>query len=124
LARRQCECGAAKPAGEALLLERETSLLSSVVRKEGTMPGRKHTREEIDAKLRQVEQLTGQGRTLSEAIQCVGVVDATYYRWRKELGGLKVDQRQRLKDLEVENAELKNLLADAMLDNAKLKDPL
>jgi len=86
------------------------------------MPGRKHTQEEIDAKLRQVEEFTAQGKTVSEAIQCVGVVDATYYRWRKELGSLKVDQRQRLKSLEAENAKLKSLLAEALLDNAKLKD--
>jgi transposase-like protein len=86
------------------------------------MPGRKHTPEEIQQKLRQVDELVGQGRTLSEAIEAVGVVDATYYRWRKGLGSLNVDQMQRLKDLELENARLRQAVLELVLDKMILQE--
>lgn len=86
------------------------------------MPGRKHTQEEIQEKLRQVQELTGQGRTLSEAIEAIGVVDATYYRWRKAPGGPDVDQMQRLKDLELENARLRQAVLDLTIDKMVLQE--
>lgn len=65
--------------------------------------------------------LIGQGQTVADVIRHLGVTNATYYRWRKEYGGRKVEQAKRLKDLEKENARLKRLLADAELDKAILK---
>jgi putative transposase len=88
------------------------------------MPGRKHTQEEMIAKLRQVEALTAQGRTLSEAIESIEVADATYHRWRKELGSLKVDQMQRLRELESENLRLRQAVLDLTLDKMALQEML
>ena len=68
------------------------------------MPRKIYKPEEIIAKLRQVEVLTSQGKSAVDAIRSIGVTDATYYRWRQEYGGLKVDQVKRLKELEAENA--------------------
>ena len=68
------------------------------------MPQRKHKPEEIVAKLRQVDVLVSQGRPVAEAIRAIGVTPFTYYRWRKEFGGLKSDQVKRLKDLEKDRA--------------------
>ena len=73
------------------------------------MPQKKHKAEEIVAKLRQVDVLLSQGRTVGEAVRSIGVTQFTYYRWRKELGGLKGDQVKRLKDLEKENDRLRNV---------------
>jgi hypothetical protein len=67
------------------------------------MPQRKHKPEEIVAKLRQVDVLLSQGRSVGEAVRLIGVTQFTYYRWRKEFGGLKGDQVKRLKELEKEN---------------------
>ena len=84
---------------------------------------RKHyTTEEIIRKLREAEVLVGQGKTVADVIRHLGVSDVTYYRWRKEYGGLKIDQAKRLKDLEKENERLKRLLADAELDKSILKE--
>jgi putative transposase len=91
---------------------------------ENAMPGRKHTQEEMIAKLRQVEALTAQGRTLSEAIESIEVADATYHRWRKELGSLKVDQMQRLRELESENLRLRQAVLDLTLDKMALQEML
>ena len=86
------------------------------------MPQKKHKPEEIVAKLRQVDVLVSQGQSVAEAVRSIGVTQFTYYRWRKEFGGLKSDQVKRLKDLEKENARLKRLLADAELDKAILRE--
>ena len=86
------------------------------------MAQKKHKPEEIVAKLRQVDVLLSQGRPVAEAIRTIGVTAFTYYRWRKEFGGLKSDQVKRLKDLEKENSTLKRLLADAELEKAALKE--
>jgi transposase-like protein len=84
---------------------------------------KKHaTPEQIIAKLREAEVLVAQGKTVPQAAKQIGVTEQTYYRWRKEYGGLKTDQAKRLKDLERENARLKRLLADAELDKAILKE--
>ena len=86
------------------------------------MSQKRHTAEEIVAKLRQVDVLTAQGRTVAEAIRPIGVTEVTYYRWRKEFGGLKADQVKRLKDLEAENARLRRAIADLTLDKQILAE--
>jgi len=80
------------------------------------------TSEQIIGKLREAEVLLGQGTNIGEAIRKLGVSEQTYYRWRKEYGGMRVDQAKRLKELENENSRLKKLVADLALDNAILKE--
>lgn len=86
------------------------------------MGRKRHKPEEIVAKLRQVEVLTTQGRTVAEAIRSIGVTEVTYYRWRQEYGGLKGDQVKRLKDLEAENARLRKAVSDLTLEKLILKE--
>ena len=74
------------------------------------------------AKLRQIEVLTAAGKALALACKEAGITDVTYYRWRREYGGLKANQAKKLKDLERENARLKKLVADLSLEKAILKD--
>ena len=81
-----------------------------------------YTPEQIINKLRKAELLLSQGNTIGVVCKKIGVSDYTYYRWRKEYGGMRVDQAKRLKDLEVENSRLKKLVADLSLDNAILKE--
>jgi putative transposase len=83
---------------------------------------RKHTAEEIIGKLRQAEVGLAQGNTVPDVCRKLGVAEQTYYRWRKEYGGLGRDQAKRLKDLERENSRLKKLVADLSLDNAILRE--
>ena len=71
------------------------------------MTGKRSTPEQIIAKLRQVEVLTGQGKSVAEAVRAIGVTEPTYHRWRSEYGGLKLDQVKRLKRLEAENGRLR-----------------
>ena len=78
--------------------------------------------EQIINKLREAEVLLSQGLTVGEASRKLGVTEQTYYRWRKEYSGMRVEQAKRLKDLERENARLKKLVADISLDNAILKE--
>jgi putative transposase len=78
--------------------------------------------EQIVNKLRQAEVLLAQGQTVAQVGKALGVTEQTYYRWRKEYGGVKADQARRLKDLERENARLKRLLAEAELDKAILRE--
>ena len=78
--------------------------------------------EQIVNKLRQAEVLLAQGQTVTQVSKALGVTEQTYYRWRKEYGGVKTDQARRLKDLERENARLKRLLAEAELDKAILRE--
>ncbi len=86
---------------------------------------RKHyTSEQIIRKLREVEVLISQEKTTSEAVRHIGVTIQTYYRWRKEYGGMRVDQAKRLKFLEKQNLRLKTLLADKDLDNQILREAL
>jgi putative transposase len=84
--------------------------------------GKKHTAEEIIGKLREAEVIVSQGGTTESAAKTIGVTVQTFFRWRKEYGGLRMDQARRLKELEKENARLKRLLADAELDKAILKE--
>jgi putative transposase len=81
-----------------------------------------HTREEIVAKLRQVEVLVGQGKSVAEAVRAIGVTEPTYYRWRTEFGGLKLDEVKRLKELERENARLRKAVSDLTLEKVILKE--
>ncbi|MBK3420778.1 transposase, partial [Methylobacterium ajmalii] len=67
------------------------------------MGTKKHKPEEVVAKLRQVDVLVSQGQSVADAIRAIGVTEVTYYRWRKEFGGLKSDQVRRMKELETEN---------------------
>jgi transposase-like protein len=78
--------------------------------------------EEIVAKLRQADVLVGQGRSVAEAIRAIGVSEVTYYRWRREYGGLKTDQVRRMKDLEIENQRLRKAIADLTLDKLILQE--
>ena len=82
-----------------------------------------YTPEQIINKLRETEILLSQGNTIGVVSRKIGVSDYTYYRWRKEYGGMTIDQAHRLKDLEQENSRLKRLVADLSLDNAILKEP-
>jgi len=78
--------------------------------------------EQVVAKLRQIEVLQAGGKSIPQACKEAGVTDVTYYRWRKEYGGLKANQAKKLKDLERENQRLKKLVADLSLEKAILKD--
>jgi transposase-like protein len=78
--------------------------------------------EQVINKLREAEILLSQGSTVAEASRKLNVTEQTYYRWRKEYGGMRVDQARRLKELEQENSRLKKLVADITLDNAILKE--
>ena len=86
------------------------------------MPRKSNTPEQIIGKLRQAEVLLNEGATVAEACRKIEVTDQTFYRWRKEYGGMRVDQAKRLKDLELENTRLKKLVADLSLDKAILKE--
>ena len=86
------------------------------------MPKKRHSPEEIIGKLREVEIHMSQGASALEAIRGIGVTEQTYYRWRKEYGGLKLNQAKRLKELEKENARLKRAVADLTLDTLILKE--
>ena len=83
---------------------------------------KRHKPEEIIAKLRQVEVMTGQGTSMADAIRSIGVTEVTYYRWRSEYGDMKLDQVKRLKELEVENARLRKAVSDLTLDKLILKE--
>src|SRR5580700_849826 len=86
------------------------------------MARKRHTAEEIVAKLRQVEVLTSQGQPVAEAVRSIGVTEVTYYRWRSEYGGLKGDQVKRLKELEAENTRLRRAVSDLTLDKMILAE--
>ena len=86
------------------------------------MGQKRHTPEQIIRKLRQAEVELAKGQSAVEVARKLGITEQTYYRWRKEFGGLRIDQAKRLKELEKENARLKKLVADQALDNAILKE--
>ena len=86
------------------------------------MAKRNYTAEQIISKLREVEVKISQGIKVAEAIRSIGVSEQTYYRWRKEYGGMRTDQAKRMKEVEKENIRLKKLVADLSLDNAILKE--
>ncbi len=86
------------------------------------MPRKRHHPEEIVAKLRQVDVLTSQGQSVAEAVRSIGITEVTYYRWRREYGGLKSDQVKRLKALETENGRLRRAISDLTLDKLILQE--
>ena len=86
------------------------------------MVRKRYTAEQIINKLREAEILLSQGDTVAAVTRKIGISDVTYYHWRKEYGGLSVDQAKRLRELEVENTRLKKLVADLSLDNSILKE--
>ena len=86
------------------------------------MGKRSYKPEEIVSKLRQVDVLHGQGMSMVDAIRQIGVSEVTFYRWRKEYGGMKADQLKRLKELEKENERLRKAVSDLTLDKLILKE--
>lgn len=83
---------------------------------------KRHTPEQIVRKLRDADAMLNTGKSLGEVIQSLEISEATYHRWRQQFGGMKAEEAKRLKELEVENARLKKLLAEAELDKAMLKE--
>ena len=86
------------------------------------MAGKRDKPEEIVSKLRQVEVLQGQGMTIADAVRQIGTTEQTYYRWRKQYGGMSRDQLKRLKDLEQENQRLRRAVSDLTLDKLILAE--
>ena len=86
------------------------------------MTVRREKAEDIVIKLRQVEVLQGQGKSVSDAVRHIGVTVQTYYRWRREYGGMNRDQAKRLKELETENLRLRRAVSDLTLDKLILKE--
>jgi putative transposase len=86
------------------------------------MSKKRQTPEQIIPKLREAEVVLARGATVGQVCKKLGVTEQTYYRWRKEYGGLRLDQAKRLKELEKENGRLKKLLAEAELDKAILRE--
>ena len=86
------------------------------------MPKRRFTPEQTVATLRQIEVLVSQGRKVPQACKEVGIAEQTYYRWRREYGGLKLEQARRLKQLQKENSQLRRAVADLTLEKQILKD--
>ena len=86
------------------------------------MPKKGYSPEQIINKLREAEVLISQGNAVAVVTKQIGVTEQTYYRWRKEYGGMRIEQARRLKELEQENSRLKKLVADLSLDNAILKE--
>lgn len=84
--------------------------------------GKRHSAEQVVNLLRQIEVGVANGKTTVQACKEASITEQTYYRWRKEYGGLQVDQAKRLKELEAENTKLKRLIANLSLDNLVLKD--
>jgi transposase len=89
---------------------------------DGTMARKRHKPEEIVAKLRQVDVLTGQGKSIAEAVKTIAVTETTCFRWRAEYGGMKNDQVKRLKALELENTRLRRAVSDLTLDKLILTE--
>jgi len=90
--------------------------------KEGAMARRRYKAEEIIAKLREAEILLGQGMKVAEVVRELGIHEVTYYRWRKEYGGMRVNQMKRLKELEQENTRLREAVSDLTLDKMILQE--
>ena len=86
------------------------------------MPKKRYKPEEIVAKLRQVDVRLSQGSSVADAIRQIGVSEVTYYRWRREFGGLKTSQVKRLKELEAEDARLRRAVSDLTLDKVILQE--
>ena len=88
------------------------------------MTRKRYTPEQIIRKLREAEVMISQGKSIFQATRQIGIVDQTYYKWRREYGGMRVDQSKRLKHLEKQNLQLKKIVADKELDIQVLKETL
>ena len=101
-----------------------TPVLHSIINlmEANNMARKRYTAEQIIGMLREVEILLGQGQTVAHAVKHIGIAEQTYYRWRQEYGGMKVDQAKRLRELVKENDRLKKIVADQALDISILKD--
>jgi len=88
------------------------------------MGKKRYTAEQIIKLLREAEIFISQGQTTAKAARQIGITEQTYYRWRKEYGGMRIDQAKRLKELEQENARLKRIVAEKELDNLILKEAM
>ena len=86
------------------------------------MAKKRHSVEQIISKLREAEVALAKGQTIAQVCKKIQITEQTYYRWRKEYGGLRMDQAKRLKEVEKENARLRKVVADLTLDNAILKE--
>ncbi len=86
------------------------------------MKRRRHTPEQVVRKLREADRLLGEGQELPEVLKVLEISEATYHRWRAQFGGMKADDVKRLKELEAENARLKRIVADQVLEVAALKE--
>jgi transposase-like protein len=86
------------------------------------MPKKNYTIEQIIVKLREIEILCGQGKSVSEAVRQAEISEQTYYRWRKQYGGMRASEANKVKILEKENSRLKRLVAELSLDNSILRD--
>ena len=86
------------------------------------MPRKRYTTEQIIGKLREAEVELARGKTVGQVCKQLGVTEQTYYRWREEYGGLRINQAKRFRDLERENARLKKLVANMALDNDILRE--
>src|SRR6516225_4326155 len=93
----------------------------SLTARRATMARKRYKAEEIVAKLRQVDVLTSQGQSMADAIRQIGVSEVTYYRWRQEFGGLKIEQVKRLKELELDT-RLRKAISDLTLDKLILQE--
>lgn len=82
----------------------------------------RHSAEQIVNKLREADAMLAAGRTIAQVVQALGVSEQTFHRWRNQYGGMKADEARRLKELEIENARLKRVVADITLDMAILKE--
>ena len=85
---------------------------------------KRHSAEQIIRKLREADTMLSAGKSVGEVIQRLGVSEQTYYRWKQQYGGMKAEEAKRLKELEVENARLKKLVADLTLDKEILKEAI
>jgi putative transposase len=86
------------------------------------MPRRRHTPEQVVRKLREADRLLGEGKDVAEVARHLEVSEQTYHRWRNQFGGMKADDVRRLKELEIENARLKRIVADKELENLALRE--
>jgi transposase-like protein len=86
------------------------------------MKAKRHSPEQIVAKLREADAMLAGGATIAQVCQQLAVSEATFHRWRQQYGGMKAQEAKRLKELEIENARLKKLVADLALDNSMLKE--
>jgi putative transposase len=95
-----------------------------MVGEEGTthVKRRRHTPEQVIRKLREAERMLNEGKTTAEVVKALEVSENTYHRWQRQFGGMKADDAKRLKELERENARLKKIVADQVLENQALKE--